>query len=699
MAYVENNYLNGVRLLLLGFITLFLELALIRYLGGTIWNLGYFPNFVLLSVFIGMGIGFMFHHYISGKNSIFFFHLSFFLLMILIIFVYYKHPSLPLISNEEEKFGEFYFINKSQDTDFLPFFICFIVIIFLFALISQRTAKLFKLFNPLKAYTLDIVGSCLGILSFMMISFFQVPPYIWFFIFTILFIITLPKSFISILIPSILSLIVIFHAYKLDTKHLRYPDYKGKLEVIWSPYQRVEYIDDETLPLHLRKTIWVNGIGHQRIALDKEELLKGYYMIPYYDRRNNNFSPYKNVLIIGSGSGNDTAVAILNNAQEIDAVEIDPVIAKYGSKYHPLSPYQDKRVNLVVDDGRSFMTHTREKYDLIIFAWADSLVRVSSLSQLRLENYLFTEESIQRAYKLLTDDGCIYIFNSFPQSWTGEKLVKMIYNATNKYPKILHSSGGEFAFLKIGNAPYCQSNEGKITEAEPPTDDWPFLHLKKRSIPDIYKKMLFLMITFIVILTAFMHFSTQKKENYKGLKVLFLKISFTLMGGAFMLLETKSIIQFSLLFGNTWLNNSLVFLGILILVLIANWIAYFIKNLSFIKYISVILIVSTLIPLFYPLNNLLSIENIFSRFILASLLTFSPIFFANLIFSLAFKDQVISEHIFGWNLIGASIGGLLEYFSLVLGYNMLAILVGISYLFVIIMLIKAKSYEMIPNRS
>ena len=42
----------GVELFSLGFLTLFLELALIRYLAGNIWNLGYFPNLVLIAVFV-----------------------------------------------------------------------------------------------------------------------------------------------------------------------------------------------------------------------------------------------------------------------------------------------------------------------------------------------------------------------------------------------------------------------------------------------------------------------------------------------------------------------------------------------------------------------------------------------------------------------------------------------------------------------
>jgi len=158
------------------------------------------------------------------------------------------------------------------------------------------------------------------------------------------------------------------------------------------------------------------------------------------------------------------------------------------------------------------------------------------------------------------------------------------------------------------------------------------------------------------------------------------------MGIAFLLLETKSIVQFSLLFGTTWINNSLVFLGVLLLVLAANWTAVHIKTRNMLWIIYLFLILSSLVTLLFPLSGLLKVENYFLRFVIASLMTFSPIYFANLIFSITFRDQELPEHIFGWNLIGATIGGILEYSSMALGYNMLAVIVAVCYTIVVIMI-------------
>src|SRR5205823_3109867 len=102
--------------------------------------------------------------------------------------------------------------------------------------------------------------------------------------------------------------------------------------------------------------------------------------------------------------------------------------------------------------------------------------------------------------------------------------------------------------------------------------------------------------------------------------------------------------------------------------------------------------------LIYPLSKLLAIQNISLRFVLASLVTFSPIFFANLIFSMTLRDRPLAEYLFGWNLLGACFGGLLEYTSMAVGYNCLAFIVLISYtiVFVLVVLDKKKQQVLSP---
>src|SRR5206468_4092288 len=110
------------------------------------------------------------------------------------------------------------------------------------------------------------------------------------------------------------------------------------------------------------------------------------------------------------------------------------------------------------------------------------------------------------------------------------------------------------------------------------------------------------------------------------------------------------------LFGNTWLNNSLVFLAVLLLVLAANWAATAFRSARVLPIAFALLIASCLVTLVFPLSGLLAFAPP-ARFALASLLTFSPIFFANLIFSVVFRGAELPEVLFGWNLVGATLGG------------------------------------------
>lgn len=695
---------EGFTLFFLGFATLFLELVLIRYLAGNIWNLGYFPNLVLIAVFIGMGLGFIFHHYISPKVSFFLFHGAFFLLGILIVLVFYQHPMVPGTSAWETQIGGELFFSaswiQSQRPQLFIFFLCFLGIIAVFFLISQRTAKYFRLFKPLTAYTLDIAGSCMGICAFIIVSWLQLPAYLWFMAFTVIFILAMPNARKTFWIPIIPGMIIAFYAGYQDTRLLSFPDFGGTLQATWSPYQKVEYIDGPELPELYRKSIWVNGLEHQSIA-SGESLSDSVYQLPYkYRREFGDLPPYQDILIIGSGAGNDVAAALSNGAASIDAVEIDPVLAKLGIDNHPARPYQSKLVNLIIDDGRAFMTQTDRKYDLIIFAQTDSLIKASSLSQLRLENYLFTEESIRKAYSLLSDHGDLVFYNFYRQFWLVDKIRDTIHQAIGKWPIVVLFKSTSFAILRVGKQVQGQEPDGYSNyHLDLPKDDWPFLYLKQRGVPPLYLKAMLGMFLFVGLLVVALHIGMRRRKEYAGARMLFLKLAFIFMGIAFLLLETKSIIQFSLLFGTTWYNNSLVFLAVLLLVLAANWTASLLKKkTSLLVSIFILLILSCLATLAYPLGNLLVLESALLRFIIASLMTFSPIFFANLIFSLSFRDLETPEHIFGWNLIGSTIGGILEYTSMAFGYNILAVVVAVCYIVVFVMLILATRSDKRKNK-
>jgi hypothetical protein len=149
------------------------------------------------------------------------------------------------------------------------------------------------------------------------------------------------------------------------------------------------------------------------------------------------------------------------------------------------------------------------------------------------------------------------------------------------------------------------------------------------------------------------------------------------MGVAFLLLETKAVVGFALLFGTTWLVNALVFLGVLVSVLVAVAVS---RRVTFRRpeRLYGVLLAALALAYVVPPAALLELA-VVPRFVVAVTLAFFPIFTANLVFTQRFKDTSHSMTAFGANLIGAMVGGILEYLALVTGYRNLLIIVAVAY--------------------
>jgi hypothetical protein len=150
------------------------------------------------------------------------------------------------------------------------------------------------------------------------------------------------------------------------------------------------------------------------------------------------------------------------------------------------------------------------------------------------------------------------------------------------------------------------------------------------------------------------------------------------MGAAFLLLETKSVVQFALLFGTTWFVNALVFAGILLTVLIAIEVERRVR-IGRRTQLFVLLFGALAVAYLVPADSLLALAFV-PRFLAATALAFAPVFLANLIFAERFRDTEDSTTAFGANLLGAMVGGTLEYLSLITGYRALLVLAGVLYL-------------------
>ena len=149
---------------------------------------------------------------------------------------------------------------------------------------------------------------------------------------------------------------------------------------------------------------------------------------------------------------------------------------------------------------------------------------------------------------------------------------------------------------------------------------------------------------------------------------------FFVLGIAFLLLETKSLATFSLLFGTTWIVNALVFFAVLASVLAAISLNQRVRFRTPIPlYAGLFGTIALAIAI--PPASLL-IEPIWLRYVVAATLAFAPIFFANMVFSYSFRDTRTADMAFASNLLGAVVGGAIEYVALVSGYGWLLVIVG-----------------------
>ena len=215
--------------------------------------------------------------------------------------------------------------------------------------------------------------------------------------------------------------------------------------------------------------------------------------------------------------------------------------------------------------------------------------------------------------------------------------------------------------------PVRASRRGRVA---PATDDHPFPYLLNNTIPTSYVWMLALILAASLI-AVWLFGGSGSLRRMSGY------IDLAFMGAAFLLLETKNIVQFALLFGSTWLVNALVTVAILVAVYLAVETARHVK-LPPAVVLYAALIASLVLTWLIPQDDLLTLP-IAARFLAGGALAFAPVFIANLIFAQRFSDVETTTTAFAANLLGAMVGGALEYLALITGYRFLLILVGVLY--------------------
>lgn len=292
---------------------------------------------------------------------------------------------------------------------------------------------------------------------------------------------------------------------------------------------------------------------------------------------------------------------------------------------------------------------------------------------MRLESFLFTSEAAKSYRDHLSEDGVFSMYNLYREGWLVDRYAATLEDAFGHTPCVTRPTDST-TVLTIGIRPElvdCPPEDQWSRPAgtpEPVTDDRPFPYLKTASIPTFYLVALALILAATFISVRVIGGPMRGITRFADL---------FFMGVAFLLLETKNVVQFALLFGTTWLVNALVFGGVMLAVLLAVVVSQRvrIRNLPLLY---VLLAASILISWLIPRSSLLGLP-FFPRLVCAIVLAFAPIFIANLVFSQRFRDTSDALTAFSANLLGAMVGGLLEYTSMVLGYRNLLVVAFVAY--------------------
>jgi hypothetical protein len=203
----------------------------------------------------------------------------------------------------------------------------------------------------------------------------------------------------------------------------------------------------------------------------------------------------------------------------------------------------------------------------------------------------------------------------------------------------------------------------------PATDNAPFLYYRGGGIPQIYVWALVGILLLSVLLVRTVGGPLGQMRPYADL---------FFMGAAFLLLETKNVATFALLFGTTWLVNALVFTGVLLIVLAAVETTRRFRTPPLPVVYAGVLASLALAWVVRP-EYLLGLPYA-PRLVAATLLAFLPVFLANVAFAKRFAETADSQEAFGVNLLGAIAGGCLEYAALLTGYGNLLVVTAAIYL-------------------
>lgn len=681
-------------LLLASVATLYIEIMMIRWIGTEVRIFAYMQNLTLICCFLGFGLG---CYRSKRKKNVFVGLVAITALVVLVQtpFVIWRtflmHLSNQLsISPDAAQWGGLYGYPTTTLVMFVVASIVAITVFLLLLVVAMLPLGQWVGYyldaapNPIRAYTVNLLGSLAGIWIFAYLSFNWLPVTYWFaFGFLVLLFTQRPTARSAVAATALLCLCLLLLRSSTQQADQTY----------WSPYQKLALtnLGEQQYRIDVNNTGYMSIYNvTQQFLARRPDLARRYRRESSYDVPFGFASRRDRVLIVGAGAGNDAAAALRNGAGHVDAVEIDPVIYTLGKKLHPEHPYDSPNVQVVLNDARAYLRRATSAYDVILFGLLDSHTQFSDYSNMRIDNYVYTEEAFREAKRLLKPDGVLILKFEVrePWTWMGLRLYAMLNAVFGRPPIVFYVPPfGAFAPATV----FVTSNDSGLwsrsrqpalaafVAQHPPnfplslddapvtsTDDWPYLYNRSRSIPRTY-----LTISVILLVIAMLLVGKELKPR---------QIStwhFLLLGAGFLLLETQMISRLALYFGTTWIVNCVVLTGVLLILVAANFAVARLRPRRLSPYY-IFLVLSLAANYLFPWQRLPYQAQTIGIWL--SIAYLFPIFFAGIVFTESFRRCEQKSAAFGANIVGAVAGGLAQNISFIGGMKALLLLAALFYI-------------------
>jgi len=682
----------GLAILASAALSLFLELAIIRWQATVFPFFSFYKNLSLLSCFVGLGLG-----YALGRRD----RVPLFLTAPLLCWQFLFMTSMRY-GLSSAQFQSLYILPFREQLNmglrrppqfyyglqtYYVLAVVFLLTALAFIPIGQLCSCLMDRRSKLTGYGFNLLGSLAGVLLMFVVSAFWTPPTIWFLIaFALLMCFHVRKRSLFAVgaATAVLALVI-----------LEWP-VSPELQRIYSPYQLLEVGHNDHGWMEIRAA----GHYYQRVYdfLNGSDHLPPHSVIrearDYYDLPYQVAKQPQDVAVVGAGTGNDVAAALRGGSGHVDAIEIDPAILMLGREAHPEHPYTDPRVHAVVNDARSFLRTTDQRYDLIVFGLLDSHTLLSQASSVRLDSFVYTVQAMREARARLKPHGIISLAFSVLNDQLGRKIFLMLQDAFDGSAPLCIQVGydGGVVFLEsadnnISLPPDFLTQTGfsnktaiyanPALHADLSTDDWPFFYMPERIYPFSYLVMVGLVLVLALILFRSFLPGRPRPGN----------VPFFLLGAGFMLVETKGITELGLTFGNSWQVIGVVIAGIMVMAYLANSV---VQRFDLTRPVLSYGLLLASLAAGWLIARSGGLHSSWAGRIGTIVLLTSPLFFSGIVFSTLLKTRGEISGAMSANLFGAMCGGLLEYNSMYFGFQFLYLMAAGLY-------ILALAWELLPK--